>query len=303
MKFGLRHIRYFIAVAEDVHFRRAAGRLGVAQPALSRAIRHLEAELGVDLFDRTNKQVSLTAAGAEFLQSCRALVSGVEHAVDNVRLVADGKIGTLRIGYTDIAIAGVLPRLLQEFRVIEPRVTINPHHGVTTEQLEKLKAGVLDIGFVTGPIHLQGYEQVPIQSDRFVCIVQENHRLAKASSIALTDLADEDFVHGPLHEWEHFYSLLFPLCSKAGFTPRIVQEAFNTAGILGLVASGMGITVLTESANTTLAAGLRQIPIRDLTEKVGTIAIWKEDQNTTSCTRFAEFLKRRKPVNTIGRFG
>lgn len=294
MKFGLRHIRYFVAVAEEVHFRRAAARLGVAQPALSRAIRHLEAEIGVKLFDRSDKQVALTTAGADFLQSSKIILSGVEHAVANVRLVADGKIGTLRIGYTDIAIAGHLPRLLQAFQVIEPRVIVKPHHGVTTEQLDKLEAGLLDIGFVTGPINLQGYDQVPIQSDRFVCIVHDNHRFARARSVRLRDLAEEDFVHGPLHEWEHFYSLLIPLCRQAGFTPRIVQEAFNSAGILGLVASGMGITVLTESTNPALPAGLRQIPIKDVTEQVHTVALWRNDRSTGSCERFTNFLVDRK---------
>ena len=291
MKFGLRHIRYFIAVAEEVHFRRAADRLGVAQPALSRAIRHLEAELEVELFDRSNKLVSLTPAGAEFLQSSKTIISGVEHAVENVKLVADGKIGTLRIGYTDIAIAGVLPGLLQAFQVSEPDITIKPHHDVSSDQLEKLNLGLLDVGFVTGPIRLPGYDQTHIQSDRFVCIVHDNHRLAEASSIALTDLKDEDFVHGPLHEWEHFYSVLFPLCRKAGFTPRIVQEAFNTAGIMGLVASGMGITVLTEGPNLTSAAGLRQIPIKDISEQVSTVALWRQDLTSGPCERFVNFLR------------
>lgn len=301
MKFGLRHIRYFIAVAEEVHFRRAADRLGVAQPALSRAIRHLETELQVELFDRSSKLVSLTAAGTDFLQSSKTIVSGVEHAVENVRLVADGKIGTLRIGYTDIAIAGVLPGLLQAFQISEPDITIKPHHGVTSDQLEKLNLGLLDVGFVTGPISLPGYDQAHIQSDRFVCIVHDSHRLAEASSITLADLKDEDFVHGPLNEWEHFYSVLFPLCRKAGFRPRIVQEAFNTAGIMGLVASGMGITVLTEGPNLTIAAGLRQIPIKDISEQVSTVALWKHGPTSGPCQRFVRFLNDGKaPTRSDG---
>lgn len=293
MKFGLRHIRYFIAVAEDEHFRRAAQRLGVAQPALSRAIQHLEAELGFDLFDRSNRQVHLTRAGREFLQSTRQIVSSVEHAVENAQLVANGQIGTLRIGYTDIAIAGKLPMLLQAFQQTDPKITLKPHHDVTSLQLEKLETGLLDVGFVTGPVSLRGFDQVPIQEDRFVCVVYKNHRFAQKKQIALADLADENFVHGPNQDWQYFYSLLLPMCRKVGFMPRIVQEAYNSAGILGLVASGMGITILTESDHLMLAGGLRQIEIVDVTEQLSTVAVWRTDMVSGAVNRFSSFLRDR----------
>lgn len=293
MKFGLRHIRYFIAVAEDEHFRRAALRLGVAQPALSRAIQHLEAELDLVLFDRSNRQVSLTPAGREFLQSTKNIVSGVEHAIENARLVANGQIGALRVGYTDIAIAGDLPMLLQAFQQTEPKITLKPHHDVTSLQVEKLEAGLLDVGFVTGPVNLRGFDQVPIQTDRFVCVVHENHRFAGKRRVELAELADEDFVHGPNQDWQYFYSLLLPMCRQVGFMPRIVQEAYNSAGILGLVASGMGITILTESNHLMLAGGLRQIEIVDVKEKLNTVAIWKTEMESGAIGRFTNFLRER----------
>lgn len=185
MKFGLRHIRYFMAVAEELHFRRAAERLGIAQPALSRAVRDLEEQLEVTLFDRTNRSVQITQAGTTFLEGCRVVINAVENTVENTRRVHDGQIGRLRIGYTDMAIAGLLPRRLKDFQAEQPGLVLQPHHDVTTAQLHKLDAGELDVGFVTGPISRLGYDQCLIQSERFVCVLYEHHPSPIAAAFVL----------------------------------------------------------------------------------------------------------------------
>ncbi len=293
MKIGLRHIRYFIAVADELHFRRAALQLGVAQPALSRAIQHLEQELEVVLFDRSNRNVRITDAGRRFLDGCKGIMNSVEHTIEDARRVHHGQIGNLRIGYTDMAIAGVLPTLLKAFQVQEPRIVLQPHHDVTSRQLQKLDEGVLDIGCVTGPINRSGFEQLPIQSEKLICVVYESHRLADRRSIHLEELAHEDFVHGPTKDWEHFYSYLIPLCRKSGFIPSIVQEAYNSAGILGLVACGMGVTVLTESSRKTLPNGLVPLELDGVTERLQTVALWKTDTMTGSKSLFIDYLCRK----------
>ncbi|GAB5467920.1 MAG: LysR family transcriptional regulator [Rhodospirillales bacterium] len=291
MKIDLRHIRYFIAVAEMLHFRRAAERLGVAQPALSRAIQHLEQELEVSLFDRANRSVRITDAGRSFLEGCRGVMNALEHSIEDTRQVHRGQIGSLRIGYTDMAIAGVLPSLLKAFQARQPRIVLHPHHHVTATQLRKLDEGALDIGCVTGPISRPGYEQLPIQSERLLCIVYENHRLAGRGSIRLEELAHEDFVHGPMEDWEHFHSYLIPLCRRSGFLPRIVQEAYNSAGILGLVACGMGVTVLTESIRDSLSNGLVPLALEGVTERLQTIALWRADPMVGSKALFIQHLR------------
>ncbi len=295
MKFGLRHIRYFIAVAEELHFRRAAERLGIAQPALSRAIQHLEDELGVTLFLRSNRHVTITEAGKTFLQGSQGVMNAMEHTVNNTKQVHSGQIGILRVGYTDFAIAGALPNLLKGFRTQQAGVTLQPHHDVTTDQLLKLEAGMLDVGFVTGPVVKQGFERCLIQKERFVCVVHESHPFSARSSIQLEELAHEDFVHGPARDWEHFYYYLIPLCRRAGFVPRIVQEAYNSDGILGLVASGMGITVLTESANNLARPGLKSIPISNVTERLMTVAIWKSDVMNGVKKMFIDYIRSQSP--------
>jgi len=291
MTLDLRHIRYFIAVAKQQHFRRAAEDLGVAQPALSRAIRNLEQELGVSLFDRSNRSVQITKAGKVFLENCQGILTSLDHAIDQTQRAHRGQLGSLRIGYTDNAIAGQLPSLLKAFQDVEPGIVLHPFHSPTVEQLRRLSLNEIDVGFVTGPVSRPGFEVVPIQSEPFVCITYAGHTLAHRDSIKLAELADEDFVHGSSNEWQHFHAYLFSLCRRAGFEPRIVQQAFNTAGILGLVASGMGLTVLTKNSALAMPPGLVVLPIDDIGEELQTVAIWKKSEKLGPARLFQDYIK------------
>lgn len=290
MRSDLRQIRYFVAVAEELHFRRAAERLGIAQPALSRAIQTLEAELDVALFVRTNRSVQITSAGGVFLDGCRDVIALAERTMAETRSAHDGRVGALRIGYTDFAIAGALPSLLKGFQEHHPRITLKPQHGVTLAQIQRLEEGNLDLGFVTGPIVRAGFDQRIVQSEAFQCVVADSHPIARRASIKIAELADEDFVHGSSKDWQHFYDYLLPLCRRAGFTPRIVQEAFNTAGILGLVACGMGVTVLTEQVCGALGPGLVAIPLEDVKERLVTSAIWRVEHLIGPARHFVDYL-------------
>lgn len=291
MRSDLRLVRYFVAVAEELHFRRAADRLGIAQPALSRAIQTLETELGVALFLRSNRNVQITPAGQIFLERSNEMLSLMRSAAEDVRNAHDGRVGTLRIGYTDFAIAGPLPNLLKGFQERQRQITLKPQHGVTLTQLNWLAEGQLDIGFVTGPVNKNGYDEHPVQSEAFVCVCADCHRFAVRPSIRLAELAVEDFVHGSSTDWQHFYDFLIPLCRRAGFTPRVVQEAFNTAGIFGLVSCGMGVTVLTENVCGGLPPGLVMIPIEDVSERLTTTAIWRHDHMAGPTRHFVEYIR------------
>ena len=293
MKFGLRHIRYFIAVAEELHFHRAAKSLGIAQPAVSRAIRNLEEDIGVVLLKRTNRNVQITPAGEVFLEGCQRVVATIDQAIDRANRAHAGKIGSLRIGYTDMAISGNLPDILKSFQDQQPGISVKPYHDTTVIQLQKLDVGLLDAGFVTGPINRAGYEQVPVQSERFVCVTYVGHRLADRESIYLHELANENFVHGTSHEWSHFLAYLIPFCRRAGFVPCIVQEAYNTAGILGLVASGMGVTILTEGASLEANPLLKIVPIEDVTERLQTVAIWKSENLLGPVKLFVDYIRQK----------
>ncbi len=293
MRFDLRHIRCFVAVAEELHFRRAAERIGIAQPALSRTIRDLENDMGVILLERTKKFVTLTKAGQAFLESSRAILIAIEYAVENTRNVSDGKMGSMRIAYTDLAIIGVLPKILKDVRSDLPDVALQFKNDVSINQLRDLEDDLLDIGFVTGPISGTWFEQLPISHERLTCVVYDSHPLASRTSVRIADLAEENFVHGAFKEWEVFLSHLLPLCHRNGFKPRIVQEGITSLGIMGLVAAGVGITVLTESIGNSLPIGVTMIPIEDAIDPIQTVAVWKSENIDKTKRRFIETLRRR----------
>ena len=293
MDFRFRHLRFFLEVAKELHFSRAAENMGIAQPALSRAIRDLEANLGVVLFIRGTRKVELTDAGQAFVNDCKAVLNAANLAVQNVRLVNEGSLGSLRIGYTDMAIAGCLPQILTKFQAQYENISLQPHMDPTIYQLDRLEKDEIDIGFVTGPIQVEVLIQHPVQSERFVCVVYDSHPLAHRKSIRLEELAGENFVLGPPKEWEHFYSYLLPMCRKAGFLPHTAQQAYNTTGIIGLIACGVGITIHTESVINCLRDGVSAIPIStsEITENLVTVAIWKENKISGPLAKFVKFIR------------
>lgn len=287
----LRHLRYFVAVAEERNFRKASERLNIAQPPLSRAIKQLEYLVGHQLLIRSTRRVQLTEPGHRFLDGCYATLNEMKRTISDTQVAALGFTGSIRLGYTDLAISGKLPELLTGFRNQYPDMILKPYHGVTNQQLRLLTSGQLDVGFVTGPLEFDGLETLLVQRERFVCVVYADHPLAGHESISLRKLANQSFVHGPSKDWEQFHTQLFPLCSKAGFLPNVVQEAFNSAAILSLVAGGMGVTILSEGTARSALPGLVTVEINDVEATVDTYAIWQADDNTTPTKTFREYLR------------
>ena len=291
MHLELRHLRYFLAVAEELHFRRAAERLNIAQPALSRAVRQLEAELGVALLKRSSRQVALTAAGEAFQSGCREVMNGLARAVARTRKVETGEVGHLAIGYTDFAISGALPQIIQRFRKENPEITVELDHGVTNQQLPALESGRLDFGFVTGPIFQRHFQGVVVDDDPFVVVLPRAHRLARQKEIALAELAEEPFVLGTPDTWTHYLDHLYRLCRSAGFEPRVVQSAFNSEGIFGLVASNMGVTIHTGSVRNYIRKDLLVRPLKGCERRVPTVALWRREGVSHSGRKFIDFVR------------
>lgn len=292
INFGLRHMRHFVAVAEELHFRRAAERLNIAQPALSRSVQHLEKALGAQLLNRTNRRVLLTPAGDVFLAGCRSTLASLENAVRQTNKVSDGELGVLRIGYTDFAISGELPHLLKAFRQRYPDIHVDPVHGVTSNQIERLDDGRLDFGFLTGPILREDIETVVLQDEPFVVVLYDRHPLATKERIRLADLAQEKFILGTPADWRHYMDHLLRICRNAGFEPNMVQHAFNTEAIFGLVACEMGISVYTSTAENYLRKGLVYRHLSDVPDTLQTVCAWKEGSNVPAHETFASFVKQ-----------
>ncbi len=287
----LRQMRYFVAVAEALSFRRAAEQLNVAQPALSRTIRQLEQSLEVRLLERNNRWVELTEVGSVFLEGCRATLSAADKTIKDTLRARAGEIGHLVIGYTDFAISGVLPELIQVFRSRYPEVTVELVHMVTFVQLEALAAGDIHVGAMTGPLAEPGLRHVTLQNDRLVAILPRGHPLAKLKAIPLAKLAGEPFVTGQAAYWRHYLTHMMSVCQSAGFRPRIVEEAYNSEGIFGLVAANMGLTLHVEAARNYYRRGLAIRPLEGTDYRVPTVAAWNADDASAPLQIFIAFVE------------
>ncbi len=287
-RFDLRQARSFLAVADDLHFGRAAGRLSVTQPALSRTIRTLEDAVGVPLFERSTRRVRLTPAGDAFAAECRLALGHVELAATAARNAAEGREGRLRVGYMDFAINGRLPQLLKAFRAAYPQVTTDLEYIPTAQQHAALLEGRIDIGFMIGEFRAQKISSRLVEQDDFVALLPEGHKLAGRGSIKLSDLADEPFVLGSEETFSSFRALLFPLCHAAGFFPRIAQQASNMSGIFGMVAAGVGVTVYSACARNFRRAGVVVKPLADVREKIPTYAAWVSGHPSEALRRFTK---------------
>ncbi|TGE02255.1 LysR substrate-binding domain-containing protein [Methylobacterium nonmethylotrophicum] len=242
----LRHLRYFVAVAESLSFTAAAERLGVSQPPLSQQIRDLEAELGTPLLWRTSRRVALTPAGTAFLARARAILAEVEAACAEVRAIGAGRSGTLDIGLTGSILAGPLGRLIRLFGERHPSVLVRLHEMAPGEQPAALHARRTDLGFLRRPPDDPSLRVVRAWPEAVGVALPAGHRLASRPAITLADLRDEAYLSLRLHD-SRFARDLWDACLAAGFAPRLVQQVVESASLVNLVAAGLGVALVPES--------------------------------------------------------
>ncbi|HWM84107.1 MAG TPA: LysR substrate-binding domain-containing protein [Pseudolabrys sp.] len=247
----LRHLRYFIALAEELHFNRAAERLGMSQPPLSLQIKALEEELKVQLFERTNRRVNLTRAGAAFLDEARATLAQAERAASVAKRTQRGEIGEIRVGFTPSApLVPPFMHTVLEFRRTFPDVRVVLDEHTTAEQISALMDGHHDIGFIRGPnrpdLH-HTLDMIEFYNEPLAVILPAHHPLAGQRHdrpLAIQELRSEPFVLFPQRGGTSVYDQVVGLCRKAGFEPLVRQEARANFTILGLVAAGIGVSIL-----------------------------------------------------------
>jgi DNA-binding transcriptional LysR family regulator len=244
----LRQIRSFLSIAETLHFGRTAELIHLSQPALSLQIRALEEEIGVRLFERDRRKTTLTAAGFAFRDDAAAALSQLEQGVRRARLAADGKLGLLRIGFISTAGNEIVPNLVRRFRESSPEVVFSLRNILTTDQIQMLSAGSLDIGFLRLPIgeHPE-LEVVEVHREPFVVVTPTSHRLAKRKRVALHELSGENFVMYERSYAPGFHDLIFGMLRDAGVVPNVCQTAGQMPTLISLVDSGMGISILPAS--------------------------------------------------------
>jgi DNA-binding transcriptional LysR family regulator len=291
MSMELRHLRAFVAVAEELHFRKAAGRLHVAQPALSRTICQLEERVGAPLLMRSTRSVALTDAGRALLPEARATLLAAARALTRAQAAAAGSIGQLSVTYMDFAINGVLPEILARFRRLYPEVQVTLRHLWTEGQRAALLQRDVDIGFLIGPIGGAEIQALSVRRERLCVVLPAGHALARLERVPVGALREQPFVLGNMEAWAPYRHIVDQVCQRAGFVPSVVQEAYNSDGIFGLVASGLGVTLYVEGARSYQPKGVTVRPLAGTRVQVETVAAWHGDNDSPALARFVDVVR------------
>ena len=298
----LRHLRYFVHVAEEQHYGRAAERLRIAQPALSRQIQDLEEEIGFKLFDRLPRGVKISAAGKSFLVDARRILHEVTEAAARAKRVALGQSGTLRVGFVEsVSWHGVVPDSFREFRERQPDAELQLKPSSSQEQTEAVHSGRLDAGFVFTIAHIgRELAQLPLASLSLMLSRAERPSAIKFKKLRLRDLNDAAFVWFPRRESPAYYDRLMHECFRGGLkSPHIIQEAVNEATILSLVSCRLGVAFVSSATRWRCPESVVVLPVTDLNLPLPLALIWRKDNVSPLVAKFVADVRQLPEVEAF----
>ncbi len=292
---GLDLAHSFVTLAEELSFRRGAERLNIDQSALTRRIQKLESILGFPLFERTTREVSLTAAGQSFFDENARLLQGYGRAVEAARLLAEGKTGILRIAYMSFAATELMPRAVSHYRQLHPGIAVHLRYVRTQGQKVALAQDDIDIGYMIGPFDHSDFQSVLLATEPLFVVMPRGHRLSARETLNPADLADEPLILGDLTEWEAYRWRLNDMFSAEGIAMNVRLEASNTLALLGLVAAGIGVTVYPRSLTGFIGQNVEVRPIVHPAFRIQTVLVWKRTNRSKAVRSFVEVAKRPPP--------
>jgi DNA-binding transcriptional LysR family regulator len=287
----LRHLKYFVAVAEELHFGRAAKRLHIAQPPLSQQIMNLEDELGVKLFDRTRRTIQMTDAGIYFLKEAQQVLSHVEQAAETARRIFRGQAGRLIVGFVGSVVHTVLPEGLRLFRERFPDVELVLQELNTTEQRQSLHAKRIDVGFLYPDAQDSMLASQMLTQAPLMVVLPKKHALSGRKSLHMRELAQEPFIANTRSSEPVVRDAFISLCHSAGFSPRIEQEAGHVQTVLGLVASGLGVCLLPDFIKNIRRPGVKYIPLAGSPPTVKLAVVWRSDNSSILVKSFVTVIE------------
>jgi len=288
----MRQLRYFLAIAEELHFTRAAALLHVAQPALSHQIRQLEEEIGAKLFERTNRRVRLTAAGNVFRDRVRVSLDQAARAALEAGKVGRGEAGTISVGVGSSAVWTVLPRLLRRFQRMAPAASIDIREMEPSEQLEGLRHETLDFGLLRAPVNDPELDSIVISSEKLIVALPERHKAASHRQVDLRSLVNETLVAPRRQSMPASHEIALKACEEAGFRPaKIITTRFLQTALC-LVAGRLGFALVPELFGHTLRVrGVVYRPLLGQTSMSELTAAWRKDNNLPLARRFQDELR------------
>lgn len=287
----LRYLQYFVAVAEELNFGRAANRLQIAQPPLSRQIRRLERELGVELLRRSSRRVELTAAGQAFLEESRRILAQVEQAVLVAQRASRGEIGRLVVGFEGSFSYDVLPFSLKAYQEQFPDVELVVQEMTTIVQGQVLEARGIEIGFIVPPLDNPQLITETVWREHLVLVVSETNPLAVQPEVRLLDLANEPFVAGSYEHGCGLFVQVVQICRQAGFNPTIVQETNEIQMLLGFIAAGMGISLLPASVRHYQRPGVVYRTLQPPAPEIELAIVWQQNNSSPVLQRFINMVR------------
>ncbi len=292
----LRHLRYFVTVGEEQHYGRAAERLGIAQPALSRQIQDLESELGFVLFDRLPRGVKLSAAGELFLTEAQRILQQVEEAKLRAERVATGKAGTLHVGFVEtLSWHGVVPDSFRRFRSRLPDAELGLHPMRSPQQIEAVRSGKIDAGFIFSLEEPDGdFAQLPVAQYKLMLAAPRDHAVTRIKGLRLRDLRDAPFIW--FHRWARpdYFDRIMHVCLQGGLdAPRIVQYVVDHATALSLVSCRLGVSFVSETTRWQCPRGVTLLPVVDLDFPLPFYLIWRKGNQSPLLHKFVAQVEAR----------
>lgn len=282
----LRQLACFVAAAEELNFSRAAERMHISQPPLSRQIAKLEHELGTRLLTRSSQSVSLTAAGENFLEEARQVLAMAAKAADVARRTESGEIGSLRIGFVGSTIYTSVPAQLRAYRRHYPDVRVTLQQLTVARQIKFLRSRQIDVGFIRQAVSDPDLEMRSLFEEPFIVAAPSDHPFALRKSVNLAELADEDLIWFSREEAPAIHSHLYKTCTDKGFTPRIVQEAYPMSTVVGLVASGVGVAIVPQSMSRLNIINVAYVPLSGSKARSEFLLAWRREDGSAPLRNF-----------------